>query len=251
VKVIATYSIKGGVGKTTTAVNLAHEAALTGVRVLVWDLDPQGAATYLLRVRQRVRGGSKRLVRKGELADHIRGSALSPVHVVPADFSLRHLDLHLDAVKRPTQRLAMLLEPVADRYDLAILDCPPGITLTSEAVIGAADALIVPVVPATLASRMLGRLRDFLAERPGSPPIIPVLSMVERRRALHRDLAVALAEEWPALLATAVPSAAAIERMGDERAPVGAYAPRTAAATAYRRLWAEVASVLWPPGDTD
>jgi len=65
VKVAATYSIKGGVGKTSTAVNLAFEAARGGARVLVWDLDPQGAATYVFRVRPKVRGGSRRLVREG------------------------------------------------------------------------------------------------------------------------------------------------------------------------------------------
>ena len=107
-KVLATYSIKGGVGKTSTAVNLAFEAARGGARVLVWDLDPQGAATYLFRVRPKVRGGSRRLVgAEGELASHIRGSDLSPVHVVPADFSLRHLDLHLEGTAQPTERLAV------------------------------------------------------------------------------------------------------------------------------------------------
>ena len=88
-KVAATYSIKGGVGKTSTAVNLAFEAARGGARVLVWDLDPQGAATFLFRVRPKVRGGSRGLIGvKGELAPHVRGSDLSPVHVVPADFSV-------------------------------------------------------------------------------------------------------------------------------------------------------------------
>ena len=164
-KVVATYSIKGGVGKTSTAVNLAFEAARAGVRVLVWDLDPQGAATFLFRVRPKVRGGSKRLVgADGELASHLRGSDLSPVHVVPADFSLRNLDVHLEGTKRPTERLAALLDPLRDHYDLAILDCPPSISLASESVFGAADQLLVPVVPATLASRTLNQLTSFLAE---------------------------------------------------------------------------------------
>ena len=101
-KVLATYSIKGGVGKTTTAVNLAYEAGRAGVRVLVWDLDPQGAATYLLRVRPKVRGGSRKLVSaKGALADHVRGTDLDAVHVLPADFSLRHLDVHLEGTREP------------------------------------------------------------------------------------------------------------------------------------------------------
>ena len=158
-KVLATYSIKGGVGKTTTAVNLAYEAGRAGVRVLVWDLDPQGAATYLLRVRPKVRGGSRKLVSaKGALADHVRGTDLDAVHVLPADFSLRHLDVHLEGTQEPTRRIATLLDPVRDHYDLAILDCPPSISLASESVFGAADTLLVPVVPATLASRTLGQL---------------------------------------------------------------------------------------------
>jgi cellulose biosynthesis protein BcsQ len=247
VKVVATYSIKGGVGKTSAAVNLAHEAAQAGVRVLVWDLDPQGAATFLLRVRPRMRGGSKRLVgKRGDLAEHIRGSTLSSVNVVPADFRLRHLDLHLEGTKRPTSRLATLLAPVADRYDLALLDCPPSISLASESVFGATDALLVPVVPATLATRTLAQLADFLAEQTSAPDVIPLLSMVDRRRALHRDLVQTLAKEWPALLSTTIPTAAVIERMGSERAPVGAFAPRSAAAAAYRAVWSELSDRLWP-----
>lgn len=246
-KVVATYSIKGGVGKTSTAVNLAYEASRAGVRVLVWDLDPQGAATYLLRVRAKVRGGSRRLIGKGGgLGEHIRGSDLPAVDVVPADFSLRHLDLHLDASKHPTARLAGLLEPLGDDYDLAILDCPPSISLASESVFGAADALLVPVVPATLASRTLAQLTAFLDEQSTPPTVLPVLSMVDRRRKGHRDMVEELAAAWPQLLPTAVPAAAVVERMGDERAPVGRFAATSPAARAYRSLWTEVSASLWP-----
>jgi chromosome partitioning protein len=247
VRTLATYSIKGGVGKTSSAVNLAYEASRAGARVLVWDLDPQGAATYLFRVRPKVRGGSKKLVKgSGALEPHIRGSELSSVHVVPADFSLRHLDLHLEATKRPTRRLARLLEPLADDYDLALLDCPPSISLASESVFGAADALLVPVVPATLASRTLTQLVDFLDDQVDAPEVWPLLSMVDRRRSLHRELSESLTVDWPELLDTPVPSAAVIERMGQERAPVGMFAPRSRAAAAYRALWSEVAERLWP-----
>jgi cellulose biosynthesis protein BcsQ len=246
VKVVATYSIKGGVGKTTTAVNLAHEADRAGVRVLVWDLDPQGAATYLLRVRPKVRGGSRRLVSaKGALADHVRGTDLDAVHVLPADFSLRHLDVHLESTKDPTRRIATLLDPVREHYDLAILDCPPSISLASESVFGAADTLLVPVVPATLASRTLTQLTDFLDDQRVAPRVAPFLSMVDRRKRLHRELVDSLGSEWPELLATTIPAAAVIERMGVERRPLGRYAPSSTAARAYRRLWSEVATGLW------
>ena len=116
-KVLATYSIKGGVGKTTSAVNLAREAAVGGSRVLVWDLDPQGAATYFFRIRARVKGGTERLVgAKGELAPHVRASDIPGVHVVPADFSLRHLDLQLDAGKRPVQQNVLAILRVAYQH---------------------------------------------------------------------------------------------------------------------------------------
>jgi chromosome partitioning protein len=247
VKVLATYSIKGGVGKTTSAVNLGYEAARAGGRVLVWDLDPQGAASFYFRVRAKVKGGTERLVgTKGELADHVRATDVAGLHLVPADFSLRHLDLHLDATKHPTERLARLLQPLEAHYDVAFLDCPPSISLASESVFGAAAHLLVPVVPTTLSARTLEQLGDFLAGQPGAPGLLPHFTMVDKRKRLHRDLVASLAAAWPAFLATTIPNASAVERMGVERSPVAAFAPATAAARAFRDLWAEVAGRLWP-----
>jgi len=246
VKVLATYSIKGGVGKTTSAVNLAREAALTGSRVLVWDLDPQGAATFFFRIRPKVKGGTERLVSaKGDLSEHVRASDVPGIHVVPADFSLRHLDLHLDAKKRPTERLAARLSGLGDGYDVAFLDCPPSISLASESVFGAADALLVPVIPTTLSSRTLMQLSEFLGSQASPPVLLPYFSMVDARKRLHRDVMAALREEWPTLFATVIPSASVIERMGPERAPVGSYAPSSAAARAFGDLWTEIAARLW------
>lgn len=246
-KVLATYSIKGGVGKTTSAVNLAHEAASAGARVLLWDLDPQGAATYFFRIKPKVKGGTQRLVSgKGALAPHVRAADLPGLHVVPADFSLRHLDLQLDDTKQPTRRLAALLEPLADQYDVVLLDCPPGISLASESVFGATDALVVPTIPTTLSARTLDQLYELLDAHPGGPAILPHFSMVDRRKQLQRDLVESLAAARPSFLATVIPNASAIERMGVERAPVAVFAPRTAAALAYRRLWAELSERLWP-----
>ena len=246
-KTLATYSIKGGVGKTTTAVNLSYEASKAGARVLLWDLDPQGAATFLLRVRPKVKGGTKRLVgAQGALAEHIRGSDIMSLHVVPADFSLRHLDLHLDAKKRPTERLAALLEPLDEHYDLVILDCPPSISLASESVFGAADMLIVPVVPSTLAGRTLDQLNGFLDGLATSPAVVPIISMVDRRKKLHKQLVAEIAHQWPATLSATVPAASVVERMGVERAPVGTFAPRSVASIAFRDAWTELAARLWP-----
>ncbi|MCK5382161.1 MAG: AAA family ATPase, partial [Gammaproteobacteria bacterium] len=109
-KVIATYNIKGGVGKTATAVNLAWLAAREGAPTLVWDLDPQGAASYYFRIKPRIKGGGKRLVQgKRDLDDFIRGTDYELLDLLPADFSYRNMDLFLEQAKNPVRQLHKLL----------------------------------------------------------------------------------------------------------------------------------------------
>jgi len=246
VKILATYSIKGGVGKTTSAVNLAFEAAQAGARVLVWDLDPQGAASYCLRAKPKLKGGADKLVgNKDGLDRHIRSTEFTSINVIAADFSLRNLDVLLDDVKKPVERLGRLLAPIADRYDVALLDCPPSISLASESVFGAAEALLVPTIPAPLSARTLTQLTEFLADWDEPPLVLPYVSMLDRRRSLQREIAADLHSNWPNMLTTDIPSAAIIERMSQDRAPLGAIAPRSAAARAYRALWTEISQRLW------
>jgi hypothetical protein len=141
VKVYATYNIKGGVGKTSTAVNLAYLAAASGRRALLWDLDPQGAATYLFRVRPRVKGGGRGLVSgKRPVDDAVKATDFDNLDLLPADFSYRNMDLELDDAKKRTRRLDQLLSGVANDYDVAFLDCPPSVSLVSENVLRATAA---------------------------------------------------------------------------------------------------------------
>jgi chromosome partitioning protein len=242
VKVLATYNIKGGVGKTASAVNLSHLAALDGLRVLVWDLDPQAAASYLLRIRPRVKGGGAALIKGStELDAAVKGTDFDRLDLLPADFTFRHLDLMLDATKKPAQRLARLLRPLRSSYDLVFLDCPPGISLLSESVLHAADTVLVPLIPTTLSVRTLDQLTGFLDGFGGhKPAVLAFCSMIDRRKRLHREIAERLPAERADVVPTAIPALSVIERMAVERAPLTAFAPRSAAARYYGKLWAEV-----------
>jgi len=245
VKVFATYNIKGGVGKTATAVNLAYLSVLDGARTLLWDLDPQGAATYYFRIKPKVKGGGARLVRgRSDLEALIRGSDFDGLDLLPADFSYRHMDLALDREKKPSRRLARLLAPLAESYDHIFLDCPPSISLVSEAVFRAADVLLVPTIPTTLSMRTLEQLAAALRDaRVGDLEVKPFFCMVDRRKKLHRALCEDPSSAAFPMLSTAVPYSSTVERMGVERQPIFNYANRTAPARAYRALWAEVSEL--------
>ena len=241
-KILATYNIKGGVGKTSAAVNLSYLAATDGLRVLIADLDPQSAATYLFRVRPRVKGGGAALIRGSrELDKAIKGTDFERLDLLPADFTFRNLDLILDDTKKPTQRLARLLRPLAASYDMVFLDCPPGISLLSEAVLHAADLVLAPIIPTTLSVRTLDQLTEFIDGLDGHRPgILAFCSMIDRRKRLHRQIMEQLPTERKDVAATAIPALSLIERMAVQRAPVPAFAPRSEAARSYARLWAEV-----------
>lgn len=257
-KVFALFNIKGGVGKTASAVNLAYLSAAEGHRTLVWDLDPQGAASFYFRIKPKIKGGATKLLsqakkvkKKSPLDKQIRGSDFERLDLVPADFSFRNLDLELDATKKPTQRLARLLEPLDDEYDHIFLDCAPSISLTSESIFAAADVLLVPTIPTPLSIRTLEQLDAHLVES-GVRKLrtLPFMCMVDRRKKLHRaaeELATECGERLErtdAFLETRIPYSSHIEQMGLERAPVESFAPHGVAARAYRDLWAELGDRL-------
>ena len=244
--VLATYNVKGGVGKTATVVNLAHRAAVAGAgegaRTLVFDLDPQGAASYYFRAASKVRRRGKSLVRgKVDVLDAITPTDFAGLDLIPSDFSFRNLDVVLDGVRDPGRSLARVVRPLSKRYDHIFLDCPPSISRLSENVFNAADALLVPIIPTTLSLRALNQLDSFLARRKErSPLVLPFFSMFDRRKRLHRELIEDLSLAHPDILRAGVPSAAAVERMGAHQAPVAAFDRRSPAVAAYAGLWDEV-----------
>ncbi len=245
-EIIAVYNIKGGVGKTTTAVNLAYRSAADGWPTLIWDLDPQAAATYILRRDARVDGGSKELIGGDSDAAELAVTTDYPnLDLLPADLSYRRMDVHLNKRKNPATRLLKLMRPLQERYASVILDCPPGMSLVSENVMHAANALVVPLLPSPLSVRMLEQLFEFVTHKGWADlKVLPFFSMVDRRKGLHVETIASLREQYPAILATEVPYGSQFERLTLRRAPIESYAPASAAADVYRQLWREIDSRL-------
>jgi len=239
-KAIAIYSGKGGVGKSTIAVHLAHMAATrSGRRTLLWDLDAQGASTFALRLTP-TPGLSARgiFARENDIAGRAVGTDIANLDVVPADASLRRLDAQL-AEQDKKNRLKKLLRDLGDRYDRIVLDCPPTHGDLAEQIFRGADLLVVPLLPSPLSLRAFDRVVEQVAgKHGGKQPILPVFSMVDRRRSLHREIVTAR-PDWPCL-----PYSSEIERMAVHRQPLTAYSPTSPAARSLSKLWTRVEAAL-------
>ena len=241
-RVIAVTGLKGGVGKTSTAVNLAVLAAAAGYRTLLWDLDPQGAATYCLDLKPKLRGGASRLIGggRGGLVAVARRTNIENLAVVPADKTVREIDRVLSLSGKPSRPIRRLLAGTKGSADLVVLDCPPGLSSVVEAVASVADVLLVPVIPEPLPLRALERFTEFLTENNvASPQIVaPFLSMIDRRKPIHRRVEAEIRARG-GFLGAAIPESSAVARMGEDQIPVVLSSPLSLAASEYRKLWAE------------
>ncbi|MGB5518697.1 MAG: AAA family ATPase, partial [Gammaproteobacteria bacterium] len=215
---------------------------------LIWDLDPQGAASYYFRIKAKVKGGGRKLVEgKKDLDDAVKGTDYENLDLLPADFSYRDMDLFLEQTKKPTNRLSKLLKPMAEEYDYIFLDCPPSISSASESVFAAADILLVPTIPTTLSLRTYKQIRRFFRDMGfDRTKILAFFAMVDRRKQMHRMIVEYPPSFMPSVLDSFIPYASEVERMGANRAPVSEFAANSHAAKCYKAMWDEVKSHIFP-----
>lgn len=194
-KVIAVHSQKGGVGKTSVMLNLAHQAMAYGFETLVIDLDAQGSATYLLG-----RGSATKLRAKDWLNDRIdwrpfiEATPYDGVFVLPARKGLRKLDrLMTDAVSG--KHLKRLFKSLRSRFDLVLIDCPPGINTVTEQAYQAANLVLVPLTPTPLCLQSYAGLVEFARDiKADTDRIAPFFNRVNQRLALHRQCLTTFAD---------------------------------------------------------
>lgn len=245
---LALVNLKGGVGKTTTAVNLAAAFARSGLRALVVDLDPQGSASLSLGVHREEADPSSAelLAGKAEAAAVIRPTGVEGIDLIPASLRLAGLDLALARKHEPEKLLKKALVPIRRRYDIVLLDCPPGLSVLSLNGLAAANAFIVPLVPHSLDMEALAGFlevlethRDRIGKMPENLGIL--LTMVDHRTLVTDELVQAIRKRYgQQVLRTEIPVNVRLAQAPGQGRTIFDFESWSTGAFAYGKLGAEV-----------
>lgn len=240
---------KGGVGKTTTAVNLAAYLAHWGQRVLLVDIDPQANATASLGVERKELAASiyDALVREVHLQQIIRLTNRVRLDLVPSSAQLAGATVELVGMLARERRLQQALEPVASQYDYVLIDCPPSLgILTINALTAAQDGVIIPVQCEYLALEGLSQLIRTIelvrrALNPGLRVRGLVLTMFDPRTNLARQVVQEVQRHFgDRVFHTIVPRSVRLSEAPSYGEPILSYAPGSPGALAYQALAREL-----------
>ena len=245
-KIVAIANQKGGVGKTTTAVNLASELALQGERVLLIDLDPQGNASSAFGVEKgQLKAHSYQLLLdQASWEEALHESAIEGLWLIPTNTDLAGAEIELVNELGREGRLSDQLEALreAEGFDIVLIDCPPSLGLITLNALTAADSIIVPLQCEFYAlegvSQLLKTLK--LVQRRLNPRLViegVLLTMFDRRNTLSFPVEEEVSAHFgERLFETKIPRNVRLSESPSFGEPVSLYAPRSTGALAYRAL---------------
>jgi chromosome partitioning protein len=248
-RIFSIVNQKGGVGKTTTAINLGAYLGYYGQRILLVDLDPQANATSSLGIDKRtVKFGTYEiLIGSAPAVPHILHNPRFKISLMPSSPALAGAEIELIEVKSREQRLREVLNNLTDRYDYILIDCPPSLgLLTINGLVAARDGVIIPVQCEYLALEGLGQLTQTISRIHSS--IFPelkvrgvVLTMYDGRTKLAMDVVHEVRQYFPEqVFSSVIPRSIRLAEAPSYGAPISAYAPESGSAKAYAALAREL-----------
>lgn len=249
-KIVAVANQKGGVGKTTTSVNLSVCLAALGQRVLLVDLDPQGNATSALGVES-VEGKSVYgpIIGESQISGHMMPTRFENLSLIPADIDLAGAEIEVARLDDHLTRLRQALQPLRDEasYDLVFLDCPPSLGILMTNALAAADSLLIPLQCEYFALEGLSRIVQVVDRIQAINPTLVVegiaMTMYDGRTNLSQQVAAEVRQHFPGrVYTTMIPRTVRLGEAPSFGKPILEYDPFGVGATAYSALAKEFLS---------